>query len=240
MEVDRQMGVIPDSQNLELLHKIREEAMDNIKLARQKSAEYYNRGRSDTEYNIGDLVLLYTPQRRKGLTAKLLITYTGPFRITKKMSDNVFQIQISKQKEVVVNKARLQKFVSRIPSELDSEIQELPLPDLGNDTSVSQPARDEVDARLDATSADTHAPTGTAPVTSLPTSHTDLDSATTSLSIAHDRTVSTAQALPQVSDLQVPPTSTTPAKPRKIKPHQQTFPKTRRGRIIKVPERFQD
>lgn len=58
--------------------------------ARQKSL-YDNRHR-DVQFSAGDLVLLWTPSRRVGLSEKLLSRYSGPYRVVRQLSDVTYEV----------------------------------------------------------------------------------------------------------------------------------------------------
>jgi len=68
-------------------------------------------------FNEGDLVLLYNPQRKKGLSPKLQSNWEGPYRVVKRINDVVYRIQSAsshQRKMKVVHLERLAKYVNRV------------------------------------------------------------------------------------------------------------------------------
>ncbi|UYV67008.1 hypothetical protein LAZ67_4003647 [Cordylochernes scorpioides] len=54
--------------------------------------ELYDSRHKPVYYDVGDLVWVFTPVRKVGLSEKLLKKYFGPYRITKKLSDVNYEV----------------------------------------------------------------------------------------------------------------------------------------------------
>lgn len=63
-----------------------------IRHQQEIDAEKYNKGRRNVEYRPGDLVWVWTPIRRRGLSEKLLRRYFGPYRVLRRLSDVTYQV----------------------------------------------------------------------------------------------------------------------------------------------------
>ncbi|RWR99413.1 hypothetical protein B4U80_09302, partial [Leptotrombidium deliense] len=100
---------------LEALTKAREIAKNNIAESQIKSKQYYDKKRRDVTFNIGDLVLVYTPKRIKGRSEKLLHPYHGPYRITKKIGTVVYEVSpiSGTKKPDLVHVSRLKRYKRR-------------------------------------------------------------------------------------------------------------------------------
>ncbi|UYV68065.1 hypothetical protein LAZ67_5002947, partial [Cordylochernes scorpioides] len=59
----------------------------------EKDRVYYDRKHRPVDYNVGDLVWLFIPVRKVGLSEKLIKKYFGPYRITKKLSPVNYEIE---------------------------------------------------------------------------------------------------------------------------------------------------
>ncbi|GBO31512.1 Transposon Ty3-I Gag-Pol polyprotein [Araneus ventricosus] len=53
----------------------------------------YDERHRPVSYNVGDLVWVFTPVRKVGLSEKLLRRYFGPYRITRRLSDVTYEVQ---------------------------------------------------------------------------------------------------------------------------------------------------
>ena len=54
----------------------------NLHIAQQRQKRLYDEGRQEVRYSIGDLVFVYYPIRRRGLSESLLHRWIGPYRVT--------------------------------------------------------------------------------------------------------------------------------------------------------------
>jgi len=86
-------------------------AFRSVKWANKKShlrnKSYHDRRAKHREFGVGDLVYLYQPARRPGLSAKFFYPWTGPHQITAKLSTINYEIHDCKAKKQVVHINRL-------------------------------------------------------------------------------------------------------------------------------------
>ena len=61
--------------------------------AQQKDKILYDSRHRDVLYNPGDLVWIFTPVRKVGLSEKLLKRYFGPYRVVKQLSDVTYEVE---------------------------------------------------------------------------------------------------------------------------------------------------
>ncbi|UYV79514.1 hypothetical protein LAZ67_17002951, partial [Cordylochernes scorpioides] len=73
-----------EARNLAQLHLYR---------GQEKDRKYYDRKHRPVDYNVGDLVWLFIPVRKVGLSEKLIKKYFGPYRITRKLSPVNYEIE---------------------------------------------------------------------------------------------------------------------------------------------------
>jgi hypothetical protein len=82
-----------------------EDCFEYVRGALKKCAErrkrYYDTSKQGKQYEEGELVWLYSPQRRKGKSPKLQRCWDGPFRIIRKINDILYQIRTKKKLKVV-------------------------------------------------------------------------------------------------------------------------------------------
>ncbi|KAK9874500.1 hypothetical protein WA026_002851 [Henosepilachna vigintioctopunctata] len=71
----------------------------------------YDLKANSVRFKEGDLVWLYNPQRKKGLSPKLTQAWEGGYKVTKRMNDVVYRIQRTpRSKPKVVHLDRLAKY----------------------------------------------------------------------------------------------------------------------------------
>ena len=78
----------------------------------QNNKRLYDRKAKLRKFQVTDMVYLYHPARKPGLTKKFHLPWTGPFQITKKISDLNFEIADQNGKRQVVHVNRLKKAYS--------------------------------------------------------------------------------------------------------------------------------
>ncbi|UYV67035.1 K02A2.6-like, partial [Cordylochernes scorpioides] len=61
--------------------------------AREKDKARYDSKHEPMDYNVGDLVWIFIPIRKVGLSEKLMKRYFGPYRVTRKLSDVTFEVE---------------------------------------------------------------------------------------------------------------------------------------------------
>ena len=77
------------------------------KKSHQRNKKYHDRRAKHREFVVGDLVYLYQPARRPGLSAKFFCPWTGPHQVTAKISTLNYEIQDRKAKKQTVHINRL-------------------------------------------------------------------------------------------------------------------------------------
>lgn len=90
-------------------------------VAHARQEKHYNQRRTGKTYNVGDVVLVYRPLRKKGRATKLLFRYHGPFKIVRQINALNYVVEPmygSKKKKECVHVSKLKRFVERatIPS----------------------------------------------------------------------------------------------------------------------------
>lgn len=75
------------------LDEIHERARLHIQDASDRMKEMYDIKAQEGCYNPGDLVWLYNPQRRRGLSPKLQTSWEGPYEVLAKINDVVYRIR---------------------------------------------------------------------------------------------------------------------------------------------------
>ncbi len=101
----------------------RKRALERMKTVQERNMETANKNRSLTNFKVGDLVLLLSHPLLTQRSAKLHYRYLGPFKILKKLSENVFEIQcLEGRKQIkIINVINLKKFYSRDDFRLQCE-----------------------------------------------------------------------------------------------------------------------
>lgn len=75
------------------MEDIHERVRSNIQSASDRMKENYDVKADDRQYQEGDFVWLYNPQRRRGLSPKLQRSWEGPYSIMKKINSVVYRIK---------------------------------------------------------------------------------------------------------------------------------------------------
>ncbi|KAJ8980647.1 hypothetical protein NQ317_011843 [Molorchus minor] len=90
---------------------IHDQVRSNIQSASDRMKETYDIGAQNDGYQSGDLVWLYNPQRRRGLSPKLQTLWEGPYEVLARINDVVYRIKKSSGgKPKVVHFNRLTPF----------------------------------------------------------------------------------------------------------------------------------
>ncbi|CAF1189688.1 unnamed protein product, partial [Didymodactylos carnosus] len=84
------------------LKQVRQDAQTNIYRRQRQYQQYYNQGRSDIKFNIGQLVMKKVMGRKPGRSAKLDEKWNGPWRIIKQQGRLNYVIEniLTKQQDV--------------------------------------------------------------------------------------------------------------------------------------------
>ncbi|KAJ8974284.1 hypothetical protein NQ317_013173 [Molorchus minor] len=101
---------------------IHDQVRSNIQSASDRMKETYDIGAQNDGYQSGDLVWLYNPQRRRGLSPKLQTLWEGPYEVLARINDVVYRIKKSSGgKPKVVHFNRLtpeeQRDLFQVPAE---------------------------------------------------------------------------------------------------------------------------
>ncbi|GBO23810.1 hypothetical protein AVEN_67342-1 [Araneus ventricosus] len=95
-------------ENLEArLESVHAFARERIKLASERMKTRYDSGATHHHYKEGDLVWMYNPKRRRGLSPKLQQNWERPYTVVKKLNDVVYRVQRStnaKPKVIHINR----------------------------------------------------------------------------------------------------------------------------------------
>jgi hypothetical protein len=100
----------------EELDEIHRAVKSHAQLKSDKMKSRYDGAANSDGFDESDLVLLYNPQRKKGLSPKLQSNWEGPYRVVKRINDVVYRIQSTSgrnRKMKVVHLERLAKYVQR-------------------------------------------------------------------------------------------------------------------------------
>jgi hypothetical protein len=127
------------AQLLSNLAEARKAADENLRKARGRQADAYNSHRREATYGLGDLVWVFTPKPRKGLSPKLQHLWHGPFRIEEHHGLN-YKIQslANKTFKQLVHVQRLKPFYSPEPPTEIPQIEE-DLSGAADDPAITEP-----------------------------------------------------------------------------------------------------
>ncbi|UYV63377.1 K02A2.6-like [Cordylochernes scorpioides] len=75
----------------------RQLARIHILRAQENNKYHYDQVHRSVEYRVGDLVWVFTPVRKTGLSEKLLKKYFGPYKITRKVSEVNYEVEALEQ-----------------------------------------------------------------------------------------------------------------------------------------------
>lgn len=97
----------------EKLQRVHEFAREATRVSSERQKRNYDQGSSLTRFNVGDLVWLYTPNRKKSLSPKLQRHWGGPYKITHRLSDVNYRIRLTERSSPkVVHYDRLKPYDS--------------------------------------------------------------------------------------------------------------------------------
>lgn len=93
------------------LHYVHERVRRNLQIASDRMKTRYDTKAAEGGYEVGDLVWLFNPQRRRGLSPKLQKNWEGPYKVVKRINDVVYRIQkLPRGKKRVVHVNRLARY----------------------------------------------------------------------------------------------------------------------------------
>jgi len=96
---------------LKIIHS---EVRAKMKIESDRVKTRYDLKLNGRTFKEGELVWLFNPSRKKGLSPKLQRNWEGPYKVIKQINDLVYRIQRSpRTKMKVVHLDRLQPYISR-------------------------------------------------------------------------------------------------------------------------------
>lgn len=84
--------------------------------AKCRQRQYYDKHRQVVTFEIGDLVMIKKPIHQKGLVAKFMIKYVGPFKIVEKRSPILYKVQANSpvaRRIDIVHVSQMKKYYAR-------------------------------------------------------------------------------------------------------------------------------
>ena len=112
---------------LELLRQAHAITRDHLGQAAERSKGYYDRRVKTRSFEVGELVYVYSPRRYVKRTPKWCLTYQGPFRVVRKLTDVNYVVQKNERSNsVVVHVDKLKKCLQTAPTEVAVEAEEDP------------------------------------------------------------------------------------------------------------------
>lgn len=122
LPVDAALDHIPNCDDdvelvLERVRQTRRDVLAIIEKSQRKQKQRYDATHRDVAYKPGQMVLVFTPFRRKGRSEKLLHRWHGPHKVVRKISDVNYVVQIRKAggkvDEDTIHVQRLKPYHSR-------------------------------------------------------------------------------------------------------------------------------
>ena len=108
-----------DTDNIEIsqfrdrIFVLRNEAVTNLEKVQATSKDRYDRMHSHIEYQPGDLVKIFNPAKKVGMTSKFLIKWHGPYTILRKHTPVDYEIKLgdrANSKTEVIHVSRIRPF----------------------------------------------------------------------------------------------------------------------------------
>ena len=101
------------------LEHVHEFARRNLKVAIDKMKERYDSMAESTPLERGEPVWVYIPQRKKGISPKLMRPWKGPYVVVKRINDLVYRVQLTpRSKPKVIHRNRLWRYTGSSPPTL--------------------------------------------------------------------------------------------------------------------------
>ena len=99
-----------------------ETAREKLNLSHERQKDYYDRRTHGERFKAGDSVWLWSPVAQKGVAPKFHEPWTGPFKVTKRLSDVTYEIlDMARKSKKVVHFDRLKKSTVKPRTHLLSE-----------------------------------------------------------------------------------------------------------------------
>ncbi|GBN51714.1 hypothetical protein AVEN_152018-1 [Araneus ventricosus] len=89
------------------LESVQASAGEQVELSRERMKIRYDSSATDHHFTEGDLVWMYNPKQRRGLSPKLQQNWEGPYTVVKKLNDVVYRVHRSpnaKPKVIHINR----------------------------------------------------------------------------------------------------------------------------------------
>ncbi|GBN44533.1 hypothetical protein AVEN_273602-1 [Araneus ventricosus] len=104
----RPWNTLSSPSNLEArLESLQAPSRERVKLSRERMKTRYTSRATNNHFKEGNLVWMYNPKRRRGLSPKLQQNWEGPYTVDKKLNDVVYRVQRSpnaNQKIIHINR----------------------------------------------------------------------------------------------------------------------------------------
>lgn len=95
-------------EKLEDIHKF---TRARVKMASDRMKQRYDVGTARKIFESGDLVWLYNPQRKKGISPKLASDWEGPYEVVKRINELLYRVKRSSRgKSRLVHRNRLWRY----------------------------------------------------------------------------------------------------------------------------------
>ncbi|RWR99018.1 integrase core domain protein-like protein, partial [Dinothrombium tinctorium] len=128
---NRTLGVDDPNDYFDLIKSWSQIAKESVKQAIESEQNSYTvrtNIKRESKFKEGDLVLIYTPFRKKGKAEKLLSRFVGPFRLVKQIGPVVFEVEkLANKKRDLVHVSRMKPYIER------NERQREPEPEIERD-----------------------------------------------------------------------------------------------------------
>lgn len=100
---------IPLEKRITRMEEIRQKAMTAILKAQARQRKTHNEKKRHMELEIGSEVLLFHPAVKPGVMKKLSIQYRGPYIITKKITDSIYEINQGSEQHPKLKKIKIDR-----------------------------------------------------------------------------------------------------------------------------------
>lgn len=113
-------------QYLDSTQAAREQAMKNIHEQQKKDKSRYDAKHRELQFSPGDMIKVYTPKRKVGLSDKLLLRWQGPYEIREKRSDVTYLVRMGTRRapiDDVVHVSRILPYHAPWSDEAEAEQQ---------------------------------------------------------------------------------------------------------------------
>jgi len=138
------------------MQEARDCAKANLARAQLRQKAQYDKSHSSFEFKVDDLVLVFTPIKKKGLNPKLMHKYHGPYRIVRKVSALNYECEkLNAKKPSGIQKfhiQRLKPFHERLGDDMsfgEYDLKPVTQPVDSDDSPIRNPDRDLSDSDSD-------------------------------------------------------------------------------------------